>query len=604
MADEALDAVGAMPARLENQKCVGVPPWRLWAALAGLALLAGAPTLRGADAVLMAEDACGRAGAQVLVPIRLSGAPALGTLQFSVHWDASVATFLTIQPMDLPGVEHPENFGGDAAHGTLIISWDDPSVLGTVVSDGAGLFALRFWLTGAPGSSSTLRFDGVPVAIELTDPTLAVLTVAPVPGTLHILARPDVAYVDGAYAGLADCVQVDWPYTGSAGERVIGFDAFATLGEANVAVRPGGSVHVAGAASGGEAIELEGVTVVLDGAAAAGTDLIVGPGAVVGGDGAVGDLAIESGGTVSPGFSPGKILVENLTWAGGGIYVWEINAAEGTAGGDPGWDLIDASGMLTITSTSSNPFILRINSLTPSNVAGEVVGFDSHRSYAWRVASAAAGVDDFEAGRFQLDTSAFQNELGGGSFALVQSGHEVLLEYRPKAPIAVRLIRFEARWNIRGEVDLTWQTGVEFDLIGFIVERLQQDGAWGTVQAGVVPASGGGRPTDYALGDAEASRFGTGRYRLVELNWRGMKHQVAETVARSALAARSGRAVAVVELILQGAPFHELGLECASEAGGPWTCSRRFVLGGTGALILLESADGLETQRFFRLRQD
>ena len=58
------------------------------------------------------------------------------------------------------------------------------------------------------------------------------------------------------------------------------------------------------------------------------------------------------------GASPGTAATDgNGEWAGGGSYDWEINDFDGTAGMDPGWDLMDITGQLSITATDADPVL-------------------------------------------------------------------------------------------------------------------------------------------------------------------------------------------------------------------------------------------------------
>ncbi len=68
----------------------------------------------------------------------------------------------------------------------------------------------------------------------------------------------------------------------------------------------------------------------------------------IGGTGAIiTAVTIGTNAIVSPGSSPGSQTYAAMTWAPGGTYLWEINDANGTAGTDPGWDLLNI-GTLTL----------------------------------------------------------------------------------------------------------------------------------------------------------------------------------------------------------------------------------------------------------------
>lgn len=130
----------------------------------------------------------------------------------------------------------------------------------------------------------------------------------------------------------------------------------------------------------------------------------------------------------------------DTVWAGGGSYDWEINQSDGTAGADPGWDLLDITGTLTITATSGSPFTLNLTTLTPpGNAPGDMANFNNAVSHDWTVVRASGGIIGFVPDRFSLNTGGFANALGGGQLALTQVGGEIHLVFSPSgnnAPVA------------------------------------------------------------------------------------------------------------------------------------------------------------------------
>jgi autotransporter-associated beta strand protein len=153
------------------------------------------------------------------------------------------------------------------------------------------------------------------------------------------------------------------------------------------------------------------------------------------GTGTTGALTIANGGTFSPGNSPGTLNAGNTTFAGGGTYLWEINNGTGTAGADPGWDLLSISGTLNITATSANPFNVDLTSLTLGNVAGLAANFDASQDHTYLIAAASGGITGFSADKFNLDLSAFTNSLAGGSWSIAQSGNNLNLEFSAASAI-------------------------------------------------------------------------------------------------------------------------------------------------------------------------
>lgn len=134
---------------------------------------------------------------------------------------------------------------------------------------------------------------------------------------------------------------------------------------------------------------------------------------------------VDVSGTLSPGDSPGVLSIAgNTTLSSSGIFEFEINDFLGTAGGNPGWDLLDVNGGLAFA-TGAAMQLVSLSGLT----AGLAANFDNTSNYRLLVAQASGGIT----GHLTLDTSAFQNDLAGGHFSLSQSGNELYLEFQSAA---------------------------------------------------------------------------------------------------------------------------------------------------------------------------
>jgi hypothetical protein len=150
------------------------------------------------------------------------------------------------------------------------------------------------------------------------------------------------------------------------------------------------------------------------------------------GSGGVGALSLSGGGQISPGASPGTLTAGATTFAGGGIYTWEINNATGTVGTN--YDLLSITGGLAITATSGSPFTINLTSLLANNTAGSVINFNNTTNYSYTVATASSGITGFGAENFSLNTSGFVNALGGGSWSIAQSGNDLNLIFTSAIP--------------------------------------------------------------------------------------------------------------------------------------------------------------------------
>jgi autotransporter-associated beta strand protein len=136
-------------------------------------------------------------------------------------------------------------------------------------------------------------------------------------------------------------------------------------------------------------------------------------------NGGLSGQSIGAGKTISPGNSPGTAATIDQTWAGGGTYVWEINNATGTAGTDPGWDLLSGTGTLDITASSGSKFNINVTSLAGA-VAGDAANFVPATSYSWLIADFASAIT-FDATAFNVNTTGFSNAFTG-TFAVALGG--------------------------------------------------------------------------------------------------------------------------------------------------------------------------------------
>ncbi len=162
-----------------------------------------------------------------------------------------------------------------------------------------------------------------------------------------------------------------------------------------------------------------------------------------------GSVTISGSATVSPGSNLGTLTVtQGVTWASGGNYNWQMYDAAGTAGSATGWDLLSVGGVLDISSTTADKFKINLWSLSavsPSNVNGNALNFNSASSGTWRIATATGGITNFDAGKFLINVSAtngaqgFSNALGGGTFSLARSGNDLNLVFTPGAPPVITI---------------------------------------------------------------------------------------------------------------------------------------------------------------------
>ena len=96
---------------------------------------------------------------------------------------------------------------------------------------------------------------------------------------------------------------------------------------------------------------------------------------ILAGSGTVGTLAVNDGGTVTPGNSPGAIWSAAAVFAAGGSYNWQLTNATGTAGSILGWDLIAVTGTGTLDLTNLSALsTFNLNTWTLSSTNPDVNG--------------------------------------------------------------------------------------------------------------------------------------------------------------------------------------------------------------------------------------
>lgn len=177
-------------------------------------------------------------------------------------------------------------------------------------------------------------------------------------------------------------------------------------GAGNVTVNSGAVLHVDGTLAGSGTLALNG--------------MLIGSGTVNR------SFEVANGAVISPGNSPGTLTTSSQVWGGGGIYLWEIRDINSVAG--TGWDLLNVTGNITFTATSAMPFEIQVTSLLASNLSGELQGFDQLSNYAWTIASASGGVNNFSEDYFRINTDAFANEFSG-AFRVILDGNDIVLNY-------------------------------------------------------------------------------------------------------------------------------------------------------------------------------
>jgi hypothetical protein len=135
----------------------------------------------------------------------------------------------------------------------------------------------------------------------------------------------------------------------------------------------------------------------------------------------LGTVNVGNGSSVAPGLSVGTLASSNQIWSSGGSYVWEVS--------DTNADLLAISGTLDVAATPAGRFTIRL--FTPG---GLLASFNNASNRTWPLATTTAGVLNFAADDFAVDTAGFANDPAGGSFSIAVEGSNLVLKFAPYVP--------------------------------------------------------------------------------------------------------------------------------------------------------------------------
>lgn len=150
--------------------------------------------------------------------------------------------------------------------------------------------------------------------------------------------------------------------------------------------------------------------------------LVLASGQTLGGNGYVdGNVVVADGSVLSPGGSIGWLTSNgDMTWEGGGSFLFQIYNANGTTPGTD-WDFIDGIATLDITSSPANRFVIDLESLSdPSaNVPGAMpeLNWDNSISQKWKFLVATNEITSFSEDKFIVNATNWMNANGNFTIA-------------------------------------------------------------------------------------------------------------------------------------------------------------------------------------------
>jgi hypothetical protein len=123
-----------------------------------------------------------------------------------------------------------------------------------------------------------------------------------------------------------------------------------------------------------------------------------------------------------------------LFLAGGAAYDWELRDA--SLGAGTGWDVVSVLGGVDVQATAGSPYTINLISLNGASPG--LANFNNNATNVFTLATATAGVTNFDASKFTLNTAQFSNDLGGGVFGIEEGS--IKLRFTPNhGPVALSI---------------------------------------------------------------------------------------------------------------------------------------------------------------------
>jgi hypothetical protein len=262
--------------------------------------------------------------------------------------------------------------------------------------------------------------------------------------------------------------------------------------------------------------------------------------------------------------------VTNL-WSQGGGFTVDVNDAAGLPG--VGYTQTNFAGVLDIQSTSTNPFVIQLNSFNGGS-PGLATNFNDDVTNVWTIATTTRGVVGFSEDKFAVVDTNFINDLQGGTFRveLSSDGSAVQVVFIPNhAPIASPA-SYGRAWGTSLRIPVAdllgnFTSDLDADGRGLLSLTIGTNGSWivtNSTQIFFAPTNNFPESFSYIIRDLRAYRPGdTVR---TATNWFSVSVTNATSSARSI--SSGGSAVTVR---LAGVPGYAYDVERTTNVvTGPW----------------------------------
>ncbi|NVN95783.1 MAG: T9SS type A sorting domain-containing protein [Bacteroidetes bacterium] len=152
-------------------------------------------------------------GGQVIIPIRVKDFINILSIQGSIMFDQTVASFVSVQQFGVNGMD-ANNFGTTLTSiGKLTFSWYDVSMVGQTLADSTIIFSMKFNLIGTPGSNTNISFSSNPVTIEFIHSNLNSIPVNLINGNIKLFGNISLATSSLTSNSLCAGQTISVPYT-------------------------------------------------------------------------------------------------------------------------------------------------------------------------------------------------------------------------------------------------------------------------------------------------------------------------------------------------------------------------------------------------------
>ena len=314
----------------------------------------------------------------------------------------------------------------------------------------------------------------------------------------------------------------------------------------------------------------------------------------------------DNGGTANGGvdsvtntFNVTVLALTNI-WSPGGGFTVNVSDATGPAG--TGYTQTNYTGYLDVQATSTNPFTIQLGSLNGGS-PGPAADFNNNSNYTWTIATTTRGVLEFDPAKIIVDTSAFTNDLAGGTFSVTANGDAVSLVFAPNHPPVASQLYLSRAWGTVMRIPIAFvltnsTTDPDGDPTALLGLGASTNGTPITTNASYIfftPTNNLSESFTYTVRDVRSYRPGD----TVRTATSWITISVTNAIGPVVSVDSSGGTVTIK---FAGVPGYAYDVERATDLGGSWTVVLTTNAPPHGLWIYTDS-NPPQPSAFYRLRQ-